>query len=332
MKVLFIGGTGLISSAVSRLALSRGIEVYALNRGNHMELEKEGVKFLKADVRDEAQVKAAVKGMNFDVVADFIAFEVEDVERDFRVFNGKTAQYIFVSTCSAYQKPLRNYLVNESTPLLNPYWDYSQKKADCEAALFAHYRDDGFPVTVVRPSHTYDQAHVPFALMHAKTEWTYLYRLIKGLPVVIHGDGRSLWTTTFSSDFAKGFVGLMGNFAAVGQAFHITSDEVLNWNTMLDIQARALGVKPNVIHIATDYISSVLPEYYGHLHGDLGESIVLDNSKIKRFVPDFKCTVNFSEGTRRILDYFLNNPKLQIVDEEYCAKIDMLVEKYTGKN
>lgn len=328
MKILSIGGTGVISTAVTRLALSQGIEVTLLNRGS-TDFHMDGtLRTVRADIRDPAAVRQALAGMRFDAVVDWIAFTPEHCRTDYSLFAGKTDQYIFISTCSAYQKPNALFPITESTPLHNPYWRYSQMKAECEHLLFDLYKKEGFPVTVVRPSSTYNEQKVIVPVTGATTNWTYLKRMLDGKPTVVPGDGTNLWTITHSTDFAKGFVGLLGNFAAVGQAFHITSDEALPWNHIVGIQAKILGVEPNLIHIPADLISMLYPEFSGSLLGDKAESTVFDNSKIKSFVPSFICTTPFSMGARRYIEEYLSNPELQVEDEQYTQKMDNLIDRY----
>lgn len=328
MKVLFIGGTGLISTEVTRLLLSRGHSVTLLNRGSNREFEELGAEYLIADIRDTAAVKSAVSGRQFDSIVNWIAYEPADVVRDFELFNGLTGQYVFISSASAYQKPLSHYIITESTPLINPYWEYSRKKADCERVLFERHITDGFPVTVVRPSHTYGNEKVIVPLSGAKSNWTYLQRMLDGKPTVVPGDGNSLWVVTHNTDFAVGFAGLLGNHRSIGHAFHITSDEAMTWNQIIQIQADILGADPNIVHIPSDYISTVLPELRGPLLGDKSESVVFDNTKIKSFVPEFICRTPFSEGARKSIEKLLSNPELQTVDEEYNQNIDKLINGY----
>jgi len=328
MKVLFIGGTGLISSAVSRLALEKGYDLTLLNRGSNREFEKLGAKYLVADVTDPESVKQAVSGLHFDAVVNWIAYTPDDVIRDCGIFRGMAGQYIFISSASAYQKPLSHYLITESTPLSNPYWEYSRNKAACEEYLFGRYRTDGFPVTVVRPSHTYGGSKMIVPLSGAMTSWTYAKRMLDGKEIVVHGDGKSLWVVTHNTDFALGFIGLIGNYHAIGHAFHITSDEVLTWDQIISIQSDILGVEPRIIHIPSDYISGVLPEYSGSLLGDKAESVVFDNTKIKTFVPGFVCKTPFSVGARLVINELLSKPELQVSDEYYNARIDDLIRRY----
>ena len=310
MRVLFIGGTGNISTAVSRLALQRGIELYHLNRGQR-ERNLPGVHSLVADVREIDQVRAAVGSMTFDVVVNFIAYSVADVELDLSVFAGKTGQYVFISTASVYQKPPAHYLITESTPLENPYWEYSRKKIAAEERLMLAHREQGFPVSIVRPSLTYDAViPLPFG---AWGDYTIIRRMKEGLPVIVHGDGTSLWTITHADDFAKGLLGLLGLPKAIGETFHITSDEVLTWNQIFEATAAAVGVKPNIVHIASEALADLCdglgyPGVRGGLLGDKSHSMVFDNSKIKRFVPSFSATIPYAQGIKRTLDWFAADP------------------------
>ena len=307
MKVLFIGGTGNISAASSRLALDKGYEVYLLNRGNIDRPDLKNAKSIKCDINNSVDVKKALKGMEFDVVADFIAFKPEEVLRDIELFSGICKQYIFISSASVYQKPLSHPIITESTPLANPFWDYSRDKIACEELLNKAYRENGFPITIVRPSHTYETV-IPVAI-GSWTDFTLIDRMRKGKKIIIHGDGSSLWTITHSEDFAIGFVGLLGHQQAIGQSFHITSDEILNWNQIYESVAEAAGVELNAVHIASDFICNVADEMgldwmRGNLIGDKATSTIFDNSKIKTFVPDFKATIPFRQGFKRTIDWF----------------------------
>jgi len=325
MKVLFIGGTGFISTAVSRMAIERGMELYLLNRGIRS-TEIPGAHQLTGDIHNPESMRNALKDLKFDVVVDWIAFTPEDVERDLQVFRGRTRQFVFISSASAYQKPVVNYIINESTPLENPYWEYSRNKIACEELLMKAYRDEDFPVTIVRPSYTYN-TYLPVAIGGFGC-YTLADRMLKGKPIIIHGDGSSLWVNTHAEDFAKGFLGLLGNEKAIGQAFHITSDEVLSWNQIYQTIAEALGVKANIVHIPTDFIINVLPEMTGGLLGDKAWSVVFDNSKIKSFVPEFQATIPFSEGMSRALQWFAADIKRQRINEKVNQEMDMIIDAY----
>lgn len=324
MKALFIGGTGTISSAVSRLAVETGWELYLLNRGNRSDRAPDGARVIRCDISQESEVARQIGDMTFDVVADFIAYEPHQIERDIRLFAGKTSQYIFISSASAYQKPLSHYRISEGTPLANPYWQYSRDKIACEERLMQEYRQKGFPVTIIRPSHTYDERNIPLAVHGRKGSWQVLRRMMAGKPVIIHGDGSSLWTLTHNTDFAKAFVGIMANPGAIGEAIHITSDESLTWDAIYDAIGRALGVTVNKVHVTSDFLATCDPKLYGGLLGDKTHSVVFDNSKIKRLVPGFTATMRFDQGVRLCVDYFLSHPELQVEDEEFdrfCDKI-----------
>ncbi|GFN32890.1 SDR family oxidoreductase [Paenibacillus xylaniclasticus] len=325
MKALFIGGTGTISSAITRQLLEQDCELYLLNRGNRNESLPEGVKLITADINDEAKVAELIDGMTFDVVADFIAFVPSQLERDYRLFNGKTKQFIFISSASAYQKPLSDYRITEGTPLSNPYWEYSRNKIACEEYLMMQYRDHGFPVTIVRPSHTYDERSIPLGVHGRNGSWQVAKRMLEGKPVIIHGDGTSLWTLTHNSDFAKGFIGLMGNIHAIGETVHITSDESVTWNQIYEVIADALGVKLNAVHVTSEFLAATSTEdYRGGLIGDKANTVVFDNSKLKRLVPGFTATVRVDQGIKATVQHILAHPELQHEDPEfddYCDRV-----------
>ncbi|ACL75053.1 SDR family oxidoreductase [Ruminiclostridium cellulolyticum] len=329
MKALFIGGTGTISSAISSSLVEQGWELYLINRGNRSERIPAGAKLLKADINDEALVSSLIKDHNFDVVADFIAFIPSQVERDIRLFSGKTKQYIFISSASAYQKPLSDFRITESTPLANPYWEYSRNKIACEELLMAEYRKNGFPVTIVRPSHTYDDRSIPLGVHGNNGSWQVIKRILENKPVIIHGDGSSLWTLTYNTDFAKGFIGLMCNIHALGEAVHITSDESLTWNQIYQIIASALGVKLNAVHISTEYLAACSDyDFTGSLLGDKSNTVVFDNSKIKRLVPGFNATVRFDQGVRLVLENINSHPELQLEDKDFDDWCDKVIANY----
>lgn len=330
MKALIIGGTGTISSAVVRLLLERNWETYVLNRGNSP--LPEGAVSIVADINDEQLVSEKLGGMTFDVVCEFIGFVPAHVERDYRLFKDRTNQYIFISSASAYHKPVRSYLISEGTTLANPHWQYSRDKIACEEFLMKKYRENGFPVTIVRPSHTYNEKNIPLGVHGKNGFWQVIKRIREEKPVIIHGDGTSLWTLTFNTDFAVGFVGLMGNPHAIGEAFHITSDESLTWNQIYETLAQALGVKLKPVHVASEFLSAVGSGYdfEGSLTGDKAASVVFDNSKLKRIVPEFNATVSFAEGARIALDHVLSHPECQKDDPEFdawCDKVIAALEK-----
>lgn len=325
MKALFIGGTGTISTDVVTLAQQRGWEVTLLNRGSK-ELP-DSMHSITADIHDEEAVAKAIANESYDVVAQFIAFTAKDVERDIRLFQHKTKQYIFISSASTYQKPLTDYRITESTPLANPYWEYSRNKIDAEETLMAAYRNDGFPVTIVRPSHTYNGTKPSVCVHGAHGNWQILKRILDGKPVIIPGDGTSLWTLTHSKDFAKGYVGLMANPHAIGHAFHITTDESMTWNQIYETIADALGKPLNALHVSSDFLADHGGNYdfRGELLGDKASTVVFDNSKIKRLVPDFVCTVSMAEGLRKSVDYMLSHPETQTPDLEFDSWCDRIV-------
>lgn len=328
MRALLIGGTGTISTAISSLAVKSGVELFLLNRGNRPDFIPKGAKNLTADINDEECVKSLISGLHFDVVADFIAFEPKQVLRDWRIFRGKTNQYIFISSASAYQKPLSSPFITESTPLSNPFWEYSRNKIACEEALTEKYRSEGFPVTIVRPSHTYGDWSVPVAVHGRCGSFSVIERIRLGKKVIVHGDGTSLWTATHNTDFAKAFLGLMGNIHAIGEAYHITSDESLTWNQIYEIIGSAIGKKPDIVHIPSDILASLHEPFLGGLIGDKANSVIFDNSKIKRAVPGFAATVRFDDGIRKTISYIYDNKECQNEDHEFDLWCDYLTEAY----
>ena len=331
MKALFIGGTGQISMAITRKLVNDGWEVYVLNRGNRKAELPEGVNSIVADINDEAAVLKAIEGMHFDCIGEFIGFTVDQVERDYRLFKGKTNQYIYISSASAYHKPVGHYVIDEGTTLANPYWEYSRNKIACEEYLMKKYREEGFPVTIVRPSHTYDERNIPLGVHGEKGFWQVIKRMQEGKPVIIQGDGTSLWTLTFNTDFAIGYTGLMGNKHAIGEAFQITSDETLTWNQIYETIADALGVELKAVHISSDFLAAVGEkyDYTGSLIGDKSNSVVFDNRKLKAIVPQMTTYVPFQTGVRKSLDYVLSHPECQVEDpefDEWCDKVIAEVE------
>lgn len=327
MKALFIGGTGIISSAISKQLLEEGHELYLLNRGNRNEALTAGARILQADINDEEHVAGLIEDLQFDVVADFIAFETPQLERDYRLFKGKTKQFIFISSASAYQKPLSDYRITEGTPLANPYWEYSRNKIACEDYLLKLYREEGFPITIVRPSHTYDERYIPLGVHGNKGPWQVAKRMLEGKPVIIHGDGTSLWTLTHNRDFAKGFVGLMGNIHAIGEAVQITSDESVTWNQIHEVIADALGVKLNAVHVSSEFLAACSKEdYRGGLIGDKANTVVFDNTKLKKLVPGFTATTRMDQGIKETVEYILAHPEYQIEDEEFDVWCDKVID------
>lgn len=320
MRVLFIGGTGIISSACSELAAQRGIELYLLNRGQSVRQPPKEARMLHADIRQPDSVQAALGSLSFDAVVNWVAYTPEHVQNDIKLWRGRAGQYVFISSASAYQTPPRFLPITESTPLHNPFWQYSQEKAACEALLNEAYRGEGFPATVVRPSHTYDRTLFPF---HGG--FTNVARMRAGKKVVVHGDGTSLWTLTHHRDFAVGLVGLLGNPHAVGDTFHITSDEWLSWNQIYEIVADAAGVEAQLVHVPSDLIAAYDPRWGASLLGDKSHSMIFDNSKIRRLVPDFQPRIPFWQGAREIIAWYDANPARQTVDTEFDALQDRLI-------
>ena len=329
MRALFIGGTGTISSAiVRRLSKDSAWEVWLINRGNRADSVPENIHQMICDINDEEAVLKAIDGMTFDCVGEFIGFTVDQVERDYRLFKDKTRQYIYISSASAYNKPSANYVITEGTTLANPHWEYSRNKIACENYLMERYREDGFPVTIVRPSHTYDERSIPLGVHGRNGSWQVIKRMMEGRPVIIHGDGESLWHLTFNEDFAVGYTALMGNRHAIGEAFQITGDEVLTWNQIYQTIADALGVELNAYHVSSEFLTACGPQYdfEGSLTGDKAVSVVFDNSKIKRLAPDLKTSVPFSRGVRIALKYILDHKECRTEDIEFDRWCDRIIE------
>jgi nucleoside-diphosphate-sugar epimerase len=328
-KALFIGGTGTISMAITRLlAKDEEWELYLLNRGSREGELPEGVKVLRGDVNNEPQVLEVLGDLQFDSVCDFIGFVPEQLERDYRLFRGRTKQFMYISSASAYQKPVGDYRITEGTPLANPYWEYSRNKIACEELLMKWYREDGFPVTIIRPSHTYDERNVPMGAHGDKGSYQVLKRMMEGKPILVHGDGTSLWTMTHNSDFAKGFVGLLGNVHAIGECYQITNDETLTWNQIYQAIADALGVEYKPYYVSSDFLDAAGPyDFKGGLTGDKSNCVVFDNTKLKRAVPGLCMNVRFEQGVRRTIEYVLSHPECQVEDPEFDAWCDKVIEE-----
>jgi nucleoside-diphosphate-sugar epimerase len=328
MKVLFIGGTGNISLASTRLAAEREIELTLLRREQRAADLAKNVSTIRADVTDEAAVAQALGNQCFDSVVDWVAFTPADVERDIRLFRARTRQFIFISSASAYQKPVGHYLITESTPLANPYWQYSRDKIACEERLMKAYREEGFPITIMRPSLTYGDTQIPLAVNSWQKSWTAVDRMRRGKKVIVPGDGSSLWVITHNSDFAQGLVGLLGHQQAIGHAFHITSDEAMTWDQFYRITAQAAGVEARIVHIPSDFVCACLPDELGSLTGDKAASVVFDNSKIKRFVPGYLAKVPYVQGIQRTIAWFDADARRKEIDEDANASWDKLIDAY----
>ncbi len=325
LRVLFIGGSGIISSACSRVAVEAGIELFVLNRGRSaVRPLPPGVSMLRADIREPDSVRAEISDLAFDAVVDWVAFTPGHVRTDIELFRGRTAQYVFISSASAYQTPPARVPVTESTPLRNPYWQYSRDKIACEDLLVAAYREEGFPATIIRPSHTYDQTSVPF-----DGGWTVLGRMLAGKPVVVHGDGTSLWTLTHHDDFARAFVPLLAHPRTIGEAIHITSDDVLTWNQIAEAFAAALGVTARLVHVPSDAIAAADPEWGAGLLGDKAHSMVFDNAKLRGLVPGWQAVIPFEQGAREIAGWYLADPARQVTDASLDATMDKLAAAWT---
>lgn len=326
MKVLFIGGTGTISTAISKALIAAGHQLYVINRGSRNDIFSGKINAITVDINDETTAAKKLEGMSFDVVCDFIGFVPEQLERDYRLLKGKTKQFMYISSASAYQKPLSDYRITEGTPLANPYWEYSRNKIACEDYLMKLYREEGFPVTIIRPSHTYDERSVPLGVHGENGSYQVIKRMLQGKPVIIHGDGTSLWTMTHNSDFAKGFIGLMGNIHAIGEAFQITTDETLTWNQIYSAIADCLGVPLKAYYVPSDFLAAVSDyDFTGSLIGDKANSVVFDNSKLKRAVPDFCPTVRFDIGVKQTVEYVMAHEECQVEDKKFDAWCDRVI-------
>ncbi|MBN2092998.1 SDR family oxidoreductase [candidate division KSB1 bacterium] len=321
MKVLFIGGTGIISSACSKLCIEKGMELYLLNRGQTNYAIPPEAKLIQADIRDQQTIRKILKNDTFDVVVDWVAYTVDHIETDLNLFLNRTHQYIFISSASAYHKPILNLPITESTPLHNPYWQYSRNKIACEERLLKAYREQNFPITIVRPSHTYNETKLPIHGGYAA-----IARMRQGKKVIVHGDGTSLWVLTHHSDFAVGLVGLLGNQHTIGETFHITSDEVLTWNQIYDILAQKAGCTAEKIYLPSTVIAQYDAEWGAGLLGDKANSVIFDNTKIKRFIPEFNSKISFSQGAEEIIKWFDSNPSQQVVQPEFDQQMDRLVK------
>jgi nucleoside-diphosphate-sugar epimerase len=327
LRVLFIGGTGVISSACSRVAVEHGIDLFVLNRGRSTDRSlPPGVTTLQADVREPRSVRQEIKDLHFDAVVDWVAFTPDQVRTDIELFSGRTGQYVFISSASAYQTPPARVPVTESTPLRNPFWAYSRGKIACEDLLVAAYREQGFPATIVRPSHTYDQTTVPF-----DGRWTVLGRMLAGKPVIVHGDGTSLWTLTHNEDFARAFVPLLAHPRTLGEAIQITSDDVLTWNQIAETLAAALGVSARVVHVPSDAIAAADPDWGAGLLGDKAHSMIFDNAKVRGLVPGWRAVIPFEQGAREIADWYRADPARQVTDARLDAVMDKLAAAWSQR-
>lgn len=322
-KILFIGGSGVISSACTRLCIEKGYELHCLNRGrSERPMPDEAIHHI-GDIRDPKRVADLLRGHQFDAVVDWIAFVPEHVQNDIDLFRNMTGQYVFISSASAYQTPPRMLPITESTPLYNPFWEYSRNKIACEDILLREYREHGFPMTIVRPSHTYDKTMLPF-----RGRYTIIDRMLNHKKVVVFGDGTSLWTLTHHADFARGFVGLLGNAMAVGEAFHITSDELLTWNQIFDIVAASVGTVAHKVHLPSEFIAAYDAEWGAGLLGDKMHSMIFDNTKIKRAVPEFRASIPFADGAKEIIDWYNDDPSRKVIDYQFNALLDLMISKY----
>jgi nucleoside-diphosphate-sugar epimerase len=327
LRVLYIGGTGTISTSCVRLSLECGMRVYGLNRGNNRAARTlpEGVTWLRADVTDEASVLSAIEGLDFDAVVNFLSYDAGDAERSIKTFQGRTKQYVQISSASVYGKPVLQVPIVESTPTHNRFLEYARAKLRAEEVLKRAYRDEGFPVTIVRPSHTYDDANPPLP-----GGWTVVARIARGAEIPVHGDGTSLWTLTHAEDFAVGLIGLLGNLRAIGESFHITGEDIYTWDQIYTIVADALGADAKLVHVASELFPVVAPDWFWSdlLVGDLGHSAVFDNSKIHRFVPSFAPKLTFHRAVQRMIDWRRDHPDQTREDEATDTVLSRVVEAY----
>ena len=329
MKILMIGGTGTISSAITRQLAAAGHDLWLLNRGTRKSEVPAGVRQIICDIDDEKTVLDNIQDEMFDAVCEFIGFVPAQIERDIRLFRGRTSQYVYISSASAYNKPAANHVITEGTTLANPHWQYSRNKIACEELLMREYREHAFPVTIVRPSHTYCERGVPTSVHGPKGSWQVLKRIMEGKPVIIQGDGTSLWTLTWNEDFARGFIGLLGNPKSIGEAFQIMSDEQLTWTQVYQCVARALHTTLKPYYVASEFLAAVAPkewDFEGNLLGDKSQTVIFDCAKLKRAVPGFQATMRFDEGVRRSVDYLLSHPELQIEEPDFDAWCDRVIE------
>lgn len=320
MNVLFIGGTGTISASCAETAVNQGINLYLFNRGISGRPVPQGAHLILGDIGDRDSVGRGLGKIHFDAVVDWVVYTPDQVERDIELFRDRAGQYVFISSASAYQKPLSLLPITESTPLANPYWAYSRAKIACEERLMQAYRSGGFPVTIVRPSHTYDRRHIPLT-----GGYTVIDRMRRGKKVIVHGDGSSLWVLTHAMDFAKGFTGLLGNPHALGEAFQITSDELLTWNQIFSTLAAAAGVEVEPVHVPSDLIHAYDPDWGDGLLGDKAYSVIFDNTKIKRAVPGYVATIPFARGAREIMDWHDADPARHEIDEGFNRLVDRIL-------
>ena len=324
-----IGGTGTISSAITRQLAAAGHDLWLLNRGTRKSEVPSSVRQIICDIDDEKTVLDNIQDEMFDAVCEFIGFVPAQIERDIRLFRGRTSQYVYISSASAYNKPAANHVITEGTTLANPHWQYSRNKIACEELLMREYREHAFPVTIVRPSHTYCERGVPTSVHGPKGSWQVLKRIMEGKPVIIQGDGTSLWTLTWNEDFARGFIGLLGNPKAIGEAFQIMSDEQLTWTQVYQCVARALHTTLKPYYVASEFLAAVAPkewDFEGNLLGDKSQTVIFDCAKLKRAVPGFQATMRFDEGVRRSVDYLLSHPELQIEEPDFDAWCDRVIE------
>ncbi len=324
MRVLFIGGSGNISTECTEAAIRHGLEVSVLTRGRS-EVPREATSII-GDVTDRAMLAPLVRGGKFDVVVDFLCYEPSTAAASVAACDGKVGQYVFLSSASVYQKPPRSHRISEATPLGNPFWGYARDKIACEDVFLDAYRKSGFPVTIVRPSHTYGHTWIPTAFVSA--DFTVAARMLAGKPFVVPGDGQALWTITHARDFAVGLTGLLGKPASIGEAFTITGDEALTWDEIHQAVAAALGVEPRMVHIPSGFIDAVDPAMGERLLGDKAYTSLFDCSKVKRIVPELRTTIPFAQGVKESVAWRLADPARMTVDGIMDGRIDRILSAW----
>jgi nucleoside-diphosphate-sugar epimerase len=327
MKVLMIGGTGNISMSITKRCLERGDDVYLLNRGNNRECEALGAKYIICDAFKAEDLKEKVSGLSFDVVANFVLFTPEQAKANYEAFAGRVGHYFFISSATVYQRPLMRVPITPDTPLKNPYSAYARNKIACETYFLERYREDNFPVTIVRPSHTYGEKKLVVGPLMGwfVPHWTLADRILRGAPIIVHDLGRTFWTATHSDDFAYAFCGLMGNLDALGHAFHITNDDPHTWNSIMAMYGQILGVEPNIVHVPTAFIGKILPEKVAGIYGDMCDNAIFDLTKLQKFVPGYRTRVPLKEGLTRSINWYRSHPEAMIIDEENNKLTDRII-------
>ncbi len=330
MRVLFIGGTGVISTEVSKLVLKKKINLWLLNRGKHNHKVPRKAKTITADINNTTEMRDLLEGQMFDVIVQWISYTVDDVKRDYELFKGHTKQYIFISSASAYIKPIPTLPVTEETPLGNDIWEYSKNKQLCEEYLHTVDSDD-FNVTIVRPSHTYNEEKIVFQLKSRNHPYTMVNRILNNEKVIMLDGGMSLWTLTSSKDFAYAFADLLGNEASYGETYHLTSDFVYSWERIYELICEACDRKPNPVYIPTDFALKYFPEYKSELLGDKNNSLFFDNSKIKEVAPSYRSEVDYGNVVKKAIKRLKKDSSLQSIDSDFNSVYDMCIKDFEAQ-